>query len=172
MGRMPYEFSARLEQIEGGGPFYVSIPAAVSKAIGRRGIVPIVATVNRVAEVRASMIPCGGGRHRLRLNAATRDGAGARLGSRVAVALRVDENPVADPAPDDVVQALREAGALAAFERFPVGKQNHIVQWIERSAREPTRVKRIAMTVEVALRASEAREDRLATRPQKRRHQR
>jgi hypothetical protein len=164
-----HEFSARLEQIEGGGPFYVRIPVAVSKAIGRRGIVPIVAIVNGVAEVRASMTPSGGGRHRLRLNAATRERAGARVGRRVSVALRVDQNPVVDPAPEDVVQALREAGAFAAFERFPVGRKNHIVRWIEQSARDATRAKRIAMTVEVALRAREKREDRVAKSSKRRR---
>src|SRR5438270_4075994 len=77
-----FAFSPRLEQVPRGGPYYVSIPASVSRAIGRRGIVPVVASVNGVAEVRASIVPCGGGRHRLRLNAATRDAADAKLGNR------------------------------------------------------------------------------------------
>src|SRR5271167_2571911 len=89
-----FAFSPRLEQLPGGGPYYVSIPAAVSEAIGRRGIVPVVATVNGVAEVHASIVPCGGGRHRLRLNAATRDAADAKLGRRLSVRLSVDANPV------------------------------------------------------------------------------
>ncbi|HEY5240644.1 MAG TPA: DUF1905 domain-containing protein, partial [Polyangiaceae bacterium] len=92
----PEAFSPRLEQVPGGGPYYISIPARVSKAIGRRGIVPVVASINGVAEVHASIIPCGGGRHRLRLNAATRDAADARLGGRLSVQLWVDENPVAE----------------------------------------------------------------------------
>jgi hypothetical protein len=164
MSEAHFEFSVRLEQVEGGGPYYVRIPAAVSKAIGRRGIVPVVAVVNRIAEVRASMTPCGGGMHKLRLNAATRERVGARAGSRVAVTLTVDDHPAVDPAPDDLVRALREEGALAAFERFPVGKQNHILRWIEGAAKEATRTKRIAKTVEVALRAREKRDDRIATK--------
>ena len=85
-----FAFSPRLEQVPGGGPYYVSIPARVSKAIGRRGIVPVVASVNGVAEVHASMVPCGGGRHRLRLNAATRDAADAEHKRADAKVKRID----------------------------------------------------------------------------------
>jgi hypothetical protein len=160
VGDVKYVFSARLEQVPGGGPFFVMIPARVSKAIGRRGIVPIVAIVNDAAEVRASITPCGGGRHRLRLNAATRASAGARVGRAVSFELRVDAMPVADRMPDDLRAALEEQGALDAFERMPVGKRNHIIQWIEKSSRETTRAKRVGMAVEVGERARERDVDR------------
>lgn len=156
----PHTFSSRLERLAGRGPFYVAIPAKVSHAIGRRGIVPVVAMVNGVAEVRASLVPCGGGRHQLRLNAATRKLANAIEGGRVAIVLGVDESPVADPAPDDLARALRDEGVFDAFGRLPVGKQNHIIRWIEEAAKEATREKRVAMAVEVALRAHEAAIDR------------
>jgi hypothetical protein len=146
-----FSFSSRLEQVPGGGPYYIAIPAAVSRAIGRRGNVPVVASVNGVAEVRASIIPCGGGRHRLRLNATTREAAGATLGKRLSVHLRVDDNPVADPVPDDLARALREVDALGAFHQMPVGRQNHILHWLEKAVKEATREKRIAQIVESAL---------------------
>lgn len=155
-----FAFGARLEQASGGGPYYVTLPASVSTSIGRRGIVPVVALVNGIAEVRASIVPCGGGRHRLRLNASTRDEAGARVGERVAVELRVDEAPVADPVPADLARALRDAGALDTFARFPAGKQNHIVHWVEAAVREGSREKRIEKTVEVASAARERAVDR------------
>jgi hypothetical protein len=155
-----FAFSPRLEQVPDGGPYYVSIPAHVSEAIGRRGIVPIVASVNGVSEVRASMIPCGGGRHRLRLNAATRDAVEAKLGGRLSIRLRVDENPVADPVPGDLTRALRDVDALDAFRRMPVGRQNHILHWLEAAVREATREKRIAQIVEGALAWREDPRDR------------
>jgi hypothetical protein len=155
-----FVFSPRLEQVPGGGPYYVSIPAAVSKAIGRRGIVPVVATVNGVAEVRASMVPCGGGRHRLRLNAATRDAADAKLGGRLSVRLWVDENPVGDPVPADLARALRDVDAFDAFRRMPVGRQNHILRWLEAAVKDATREKRLAQIVESALAWREDPRDR------------
>ncbi|HEY2516327.1 MAG TPA: YdeI/OmpD-associated family protein [Polyangiaceae bacterium] len=155
-----FDFATRLEQLPGGGPYYVSIPAAVSRAIGVRGIVPVIASVNGVAEVRASMIPAGGGRHRLRLNAATRDAADARLGGRLSVHLEVDDNPVADPVPPDLARALRDVGAFEAFRSMPVGRQNHILTWLAAAAKEATREKRIAQIVEGSLAWQEDPRDR------------
>jgi Domain of unknown function (DUF1905)/Bacteriocin-protection, YdeI or OmpD-Associated len=155
-----FTFSPRLEQIPGGGPYYVSIPAAVSKAIGRRGIVPVVASINGVAEVHASIIPCGGGRHRLRLNAATRDAAEVTLGGRLSMRLWVDENPVADAVPADLARALRDVDAFDAFRRMPVGRQNHILRWLEAAVKDATREKRLAQIVEGALAWREDPKDR------------
>ncbi|HEY3818176.1 MAG TPA: YdeI/OmpD-associated family protein [Polyangiaceae bacterium] len=155
-----FAFSPRLEQVPGGGPYYVSIPAAVTKAIGRRGIVPVVATVNGVAEVHASMVPCGGGRHRLRLNALARDAAGAVLGGRVSMRMHVDENPAADPVPGDLARSLRDMDVFEAFRQMPVGRQNHILRWLEAAVREETREKRIAQIVESALAWREDPRDR------------
>ena len=155
-----FAFSPRLEQVPRGGPYYVSIPASVSRAIGRRGIVPVVASVNDVAEVRASIVPCGGGRHRLRLNAATRDAADAKLGGRLSVRLRLDENPAADPVPGDLARALREVDAFEAFRRMPVGRQNHILRWLEAAVKEATRERRLVQIVEGALAWREDPRDR------------
>jgi hypothetical protein len=155
-----FAFSPRLEQMPGGGPYYVSIPARVTKAIGRRGIVPVVASVNGIAEVHASMVPCGGGRHRLRLNAATRDAADARLGGRLSLRLWVDENPVADSVPADLSRALRDVDAFDAFRRMPVGRQNHILRWLEAAVKDATRERRLALIVEGALAWREDPKDR------------
>jgi hypothetical protein len=144
----PFEFSAVLER---SGVYFVRIPAKVSKAIGRRGNVPVIAHVNALAEVRASITPSGGGRHMLRLNERVRRLAHARPGDRLRLALQVDEHPAVDPMPDDLNRALRDEDALAAFRDLPPGKQNHIIEWIERAAREATREMRVAMAVEVAL---------------------
>jgi hypothetical protein len=153
-----FEFRARLERDK--GYYSISIPASVSRAIGKRGPVPVVATVNRSIEVRASIVPCGGGRHRLQLNARARGDADAAPGDTLAVALRVDENPVADPTPPDLERALRDQDVLGAFERLPVGKRNHILHWIEEAVADRTREKRIDKTVEVATRAREKEHDR------------
>jgi len=160
-----FKFTTKLEHEK--AYYFISVPVSVSRAIGKRGPVPIVATVNRVAEVRASIVPCGGGRHRLQLNARTREQAEAQPGDRLAVVLRVDENPVADPTPPDLDRALRNHDVLGAFERMPVGKRNHILHWIEEAVADRTREKRIDMTIEVAMRASEKEHDRAANAAKK-----
>jgi uncharacterized protein YdeI (YjbR/CyaY-like superfamily) len=106
------------------------------------------------------MIPCGGGRHRLRLNATARDAADAKLGGRLSLRLRVDDNPEADPVPGDLARALRDVDALDAFRRMPVGRQNHILHWLEAAVKEATRERRIALIVEGALAWREDPRDR------------
>jgi hypothetical protein len=46
--------------------------------------------------------------------------------------------------------------------------QNYSLLWIEKAAKEATRMKRIAMTVEVTLRAREKRDDRVAAKRRRR----
>lgn len=145
-----YRFEARIER--SGGVYAVAIPQAVSLHIGKRGNVAVIADVKGrggVTEVRASIVPTGGGRHKLRLNAVAREAIGAKVGDRARLALRVDVAPKAEPMPDDLAEALDEAGVRDEFAKMPVGRQNHILAWIEKAVREETRVKRVAKTVEV-----------------------
>ena len=94
-------------------------------------------------------MPTGGGRHKFRLNAVARETAGAHAGDRVRLSVRVDTAPVAEPVPPDLADALAEAGVRDEFAKMPVGRQNHILAWIEKAVREETRAKRVAKTVEV-----------------------
>jgi len=137
-------------------PLYgLEIPERVSAAIGRRGPVPIVATLNRSVEIQASLVPVGGGRHRLQLNARTRAGLQVKSGDRIRVALVVPEKPPRLPVPDDLGQALKEVDLQHTFDSLPVGKQNHIILWIEEAVRQQTRNKRRETTIRVVFRARE-----------------
>lgn len=145
--------------------YWIAIPAKVSQAIGRRGPVPVVSTINGTTEFRASIVPIGEGRHRLQINARVRAEAGIAPRDRVEVALRVDDDPVSEPAPPDLADALRESGATAAFERFPAGKRRHVIAWIEEAVGDRTRERRVAKAVEVALEKAESDADREGSQP-------
>jgi hypothetical protein len=133
----------------------LEIPEGVSSSIGRRGPVPIVATLDKAVEIQASLVPMGGGRHRLQLNARTRDELDIQPGDRVRVVLSVPEKAPSLPMPSELALALREADLQPTLSGFPVGKQNHIILWIEEAARPETREKRVAKAIEVAFRARE-----------------
>ena len=135
--------------------FVLPIPEDVSAAIGRRGPVPIVATLNRTVELQASLVPMGKGRHRLQLNARTREELDIKPGDLVRVVLRVPEKPPVLPMPADLALALGEVDLQQTFATLPSGKQNHILLWIEEAARPQTRAKRIATAVEVTFRVRE-----------------
>src|SRR5579863_6400100 len=143
-----FRFAAPLLQPKPGGYFYVDVPERISKDIGKRGPVPVSVVINNVAEFTASLFPLGGGRHGLRLNAQTREMAEVKVGDRVKVHITVLGQPLQVAIPTDLETALRSEGVLEDFEAFAPGKQNHIVDWITRSARPQTREKRIQFTVE------------------------
>ena len=151
-----FAFTVPLVQLHRGGSVYVlEIPERVSAAIGRRGPVPIVATLNAAVEIQASLVPMGGGRHRLQLNARTRGELDIGPGDRVRIALSVPEKAPTLPQPADLALALTEVDLQESFRALPVGKQNHIIQWIEEAVRAQTREKRVATAIEVAFRARE-----------------
>ncbi len=135
--------------------YLLEIPTGVTKAIGRRGLVPVIATLDDCVELQASLVPMGGGKHRLQLNERIRRELDIEPGDRVHVALQVPEKPPTIPLPPDLAVALRENDLQETFSRFPAGKQNHIILWIEEAAHPHTRQKRIAKTMEVTFRSRE-----------------
>ncbi len=59
------------------------------------------------------------------------------------------------PMPDDVKEALADAGLLAAYEQRPPYQQNDYIGWITRGKREETRQKRLEQMLD-ELRAGDA----------------
>jgi hypothetical protein len=145
-------FSAKIERL--GAWYVIQVPAKVSKAFGKRGHLPVIAKVNGV-ELRRSMMPLKAGKHFLALNADLRKRARIDLGDRVKVSLMLDHSPPEAPIPMDLVFVLRDEDALAAFQGLSRSYKNHIIAWIEEAATAPTRDKRMARALEVALAARE-----------------
>jgi hypothetical protein len=136
------------------------VPERVSRAIGVRGQVPVAVRLARGETFRATLVPSGGGRHRIFVNARTRAAAELALGDTCAIEIVVDDGDREVPIPVDLRDALREAGTLDTWQAFRPGKREHILEWIERAAFEATREKRIAQTVEITLAKREKRLDR------------
>lgn len=152
-----FQFTAPLVKLDRGktAVWILEVPERITKAVGRRGPIPMEALLNRSADLQASLVPMGGGRHWIQLNARIRAELDIKAGDRVRVELTVPERPTALPLPDDLRDALREADLQETFAKFPVGKQNHIILWIEESKRPETREKRVGITIQVAFRARE-----------------
>jgi hypothetical protein len=154
-------FTARLETVSMGVPFYVVVvPAGVSAALGK-GRVHVVGTVNGTP-LQTSLTPTSTGRHKLFLNRRVREAAKVAPGDRVKVVLERDVAPKQEPIPDDLVRALRDADALGPFERIARSTRNELIRRIEDARTEPTREKRIAFAVERGLAAREKEIDREA----------
>jgi hypothetical protein len=63
---------------------------------------------------------------------------------KVTKAARRDESPV----PDDLLAALRGAGALERWEALPPSHRREYLVWVEEAKREATRQRRVATTAE------------------------
>ena len=94
------------------------------------------------------LIPHGGGKYLLAVNATMRKGIRKNKGAMVKVQLAVDK-------PYELLAELLdcladEPAALAFFTSLPNAHQNYFSKWIESAKTEVTRAKRIAMTVSAA----------------------
>jgi hypothetical protein len=157
-------FDFRTKLARAGSLYCVNVPASISLTLGVRGYVAIVGTVNGATPFRASLVPRGGGQHRIHLNARVRQASGAVLGRALVVSFRVDRDPPEWLTPEDVADALREEGVLETFASFPRGRRAHILHWVEQAVHESTRARRIAKVVEVTLAEHEKKLDRAAER--------
>lgn len=151
-------FTAKLV-VDRSGMGHVDVPAAVSKAIGR-GKAPVEARIGRGEPFRGTFMPAGGGRHRLFVSKATRLSAGIEPGDRVRITAVVDDGRREVPIPPDLREALVDADVLGSWEEMPPGKREHILGWVEKAVHEATREKRIARSVEEALKVHERKVDR------------
>ena len=91
----------------------LDVPAAVSDAFGMRGNVPVEGAADGV-ELKATLVPVGGGRHRLFLNGAIRDAIGKGAGDSVEIRIRLDRSDRMPGTPPDLHEALVEGGATSA----------------------------------------------------------
>ena len=125
----------------------VDVPEMASKAFSKRGHVPVAETLNG-HPIRTTLVPKGGGRHRLYINGEMRKAANVDVGDRVDLVLWLDTESREIPVPDDLTEALRAtSGALKAFEKLTPSHRKELLVWILDAKRPETRERRIRRTV-------------------------
>ena len=128
----------------------VDVPGSVSEAFGMRGHVPVVGTADG-RELTATLVPIGGGRHRLFLNGAIRSAIGKGAGDPVEIRIRLDRRDRAPDTPPDLQAALAEDGAFAAWEALTPSRRKECLVWLADAKREQTRADRMGRIVRVAI---------------------
>lgn len=127
----------------------LDVPPAVSDAFGVRGHVPVVGTADGV-ELTATLVPVGGGRHRLFLNAAVRGAIGKGASDSVEIQIRLDRRDRTPETPSDLREALDEDGASAAWEALAPSRRKELLVWLADAKRDQTRAVRIGRIVQTA----------------------
>ena len=152
-------FQATLENwAEGMDYCAVPVPAEITRALGTKGPVLVMARVNDSDPFQVSLFPVGGGKHYIRIKAKVRKETKTRTGDLVRLRFIVlDRADVTIP--DDLMDALRAARVTDDFKALTPGKQSFILRRIDEAARPETREKRIQEAVEAAQQGREKRID-------------
>jgi hypothetical protein len=143
----PLKFRAKLVGRGPGGAWtYLAIPFSVPEVFGRKGQVPVRATVNGFT-FRNSLMPRQG-IHILGIGKDILAGAGAATGDTVQVELEFDDAPRTVTVPADLKAALLRAPLQAqAFAALSYSHKKEYVDWIESAKKPETRSNRIDKAV-------------------------
>lgn len=128
----------------------LDVPASVSEAFGVRGYVPVIGTADGV-ELTATLVPIGGGRHRLFLNSAVRTAIGKGAGDSVEIRVRLDRSDRMPETPVDLQEALAKDGASEAWEALAPSRRRELLVWLADAKRDQTRAARIGRIARIAL---------------------
>jgi hypothetical protein len=137
----PQQFTARIYKLAMN--YCVDVPAEVSRALSPDYHVPVAVTAGGHT-VATRLVPRGGGRHRLFLDATLREAAGAGRGDEVTVTLVLTTRSREPPVPDDLRAALGDVeGAAEAFAGLTSAQRTGMLRWLAEARRPETRARRI-----------------------------
>ncbi len=102
------------------------------------------------AELRATLMPAGQGRHRLFLHSSTRNTAGIAAGDRVALRLRAISPEDVRP-PRDVAAALTRSNAVAPFARLSASHRRELLRHVDAARTPAHRKQRIGEIIDYVL---------------------
>ena len=145
-------FTARIYKV-GINPC-VDAPPETHAVFQQRGFIPVEGWVNGES-YRATLVPFGGGRHRLYLNGEIRKATATDVGSVIKVKLNLDEASRVIRTPADFAAALRaKPVAAATFRKATPSRRREILRWIIDAKRPETRLSRIKRAVAQLSRSS------------------
>jgi hypothetical protein len=145
----PLKFKAALVGRGPGGAWtYLQIPFSVPDVFGRKGQVPVRATINGFV-FRNSLMPRAGV-HILGVGKDILAAAGAATGDTVQAELAFDDAPRTVDVPADLEAALTRAPAQAnVFAALSYSHKKEYVDWINGAKKPETRLKRIEKAIEM-----------------------
>lgn len=148
---MMITFSGTLQKFEEHGDktgwTYIEIPVDIAEKLnpGDKKAFRVKGKLDSYVIEGVGLIPMGGGKYILAVNAAMRKGIKKSKGAMVKVQLALDK-PYELSA--ELMDCLAdEPAALTFFKSLSTSHQNYFSKWIESAKTEATRSKRIAMTV-------------------------
>lgn len=145
------KFRSKLENwAEGMDYCAIAVPASVTKILGTKAAVLVMARLNKSEPFKVSVFPAGGGKHFIRIRKKVRTQAKLKEGDAVTVSILVLDRDADAVIPKDLEKALRDEDVLKDFESITPGARNFLLRKIDDAAKPETRAKRIQEAVEAA----------------------
>jgi hypothetical protein len=127
---------------------YIEIPADIAQKLkpGNKKSFRVKGKLDNLSFSGIALLPMGGGKFIMALNAAIRKGIGKRKGAMLKVQLQTDGKEY-QLSPELMKCLHDEPKALEFFKILPKSHQNYFSKWIESAKTPQTKTKRIAQTV-------------------------
>jgi hypothetical protein len=163
MTSKPMRFVARIYKM--GINRCVDLPEELSNALGGSRHIPVVAMVAG-RSVRTTLVPAGGGRHRLFLNSPMRKAAGVDAGDLVGVLLKRDTASRELALPEELRRVLaKNLRARKAFREITPGLRREFLRWVLHAKNPETRERRIRKGIVVLIERASRRRHRSHRHP-------
>jgi urease beta subunit len=136
------------KQGEKTGWTYIEIPADIAQKLkpGNKKEFKVKGKLDAHTIKRVSLLPMGGGKFIMALNASLRKAIGKRKGAMLKVQLEADDSPFIFNA--DFLECMDdEPKAKEFFQTLPGSHQRYFSKWIDDAKTLPTKAKRIALAV-------------------------
>lgn len=127
---------------------YFEVPAAIAQELkpGNKKEFKVKGKLDKYAIKRTSLIPMGGGRFIMALNADMRRAIGKKEGALLDVQLTEDKSDFVFNT--DFIECLKdEPAAYKHFQSLTGSHQRYFSKWIDSAKTDPTKTKRIAMAL-------------------------
>jgi hypothetical protein len=141
------EFRALIEEARGGGGAWVQVPPSVIEELGGAKRIPVRATLDGVP-YRGSVVSMGAANGMvIGILKDIQTQLGKSAGDEVVVVLTRDDGPREVEVPEDLIQAMEEAGVAGAFERISFTRKKEIASGVAGAKKPETRQRRIQAAI-------------------------
>lgn len=128
---------------------YVSVPASITQFFGRRGYVPVMVGI-RDRSFPSTLVPVGGGAHRLYINVPMLRCASAKVGDRITIGLRFDPRSRMPRCPRALKVAIdADAARSARWKALTPSRRKEILRYLGFAKTEETRSRTIARVLAI-----------------------
>jgi hypothetical protein len=125
----------------------IDAPLRVGREFKARGYVPVRGTINGAAFTQ-TLVPIGGGRHRLFINRPMLDAAGVKVGDRIEVTLRRNRPVREEPMPAGLRKAISASAVVSAtWEALTPSRRKEILRYLNSAKRPETLARNVQRTI-------------------------